>query len=44
MTPADPTDKAEAAEEHGLTPEDAAAHEQYLIDLAIELRMQHFGL
>ena len=44
MDAPDPTDKAEAAEERGLTSEDAAAHEQYLINLAIELRMQHFGL
>jgi hypothetical protein len=44
MDTTDPTDKAEAAEERALSPEDAAAHEQYLIDLAIELRRQHFGL
>lgn len=42
--PPTPQTKPKRAEKRGLTPEDAAAREQYLIDLVIELWMQHFGL
>lgn len=40
----DTPEEPEETNERGLSPEEGAAHEDWLTDLAIELRRQHFEL